>query len=317
MNNNPLDNLENLEFEDILKIRKDLEEYINVIDEYVITSKTDLNGIITYSSKAFESISGYSEQELRGRPHNIIRHPDMPKSVFKDLWETISKGETWSGEIKNLKKDGSHYWVNTKITPTYNHDGKHIGYTSVRQDISDKKKMQAQSLTDELTNLYNRRYFNQVIDSEIKRTIRDKKVFSFLILDIDYFKNYNDTYGHQEGDTTLQEIGAFLNGYFKRATDIAFRLGGEEFCVIYTTDTEEQAITLANSLTQEIEKLKIEHKSSEVSNYLTASIGISICDFNCNSVKHIDSDKLYFEADKALYKAKNLGRNQVSYTILQ
>ena len=317
MNNNPLDDLENLEFEDILKIRKDLEQYINVIDEYVITSKTDLNGIITYSSKAFEKISGYSEQELRGKPHNIIRHPDMPKSVFKELWETISKEKTWSGEIKNLKKDGTHYWVNTKITPTYNHDGKHIGYTSVRQDISDKKKIQAESLTDELTNLYNRRYFNQVIESEIKRTIRDKKVFAFLILDIDYFKKYNDTYGHQDGDSTLREIGSFLNNYFKRATDIAFRLGGEEFCVIYTTDSEDQAIMLANSLTNEIEKLQIEHKSSTVSEHLTVSIGISLCNFNSENIKHIDSDRLYLEADKALYLAKNLGRNQVSHTIIE
>jgi diguanylate cyclase (GGDEF)-like protein/PAS domain S-box-containing protein len=305
--------LDNLQFEDILKIRKELEEYINTIDEYVITSKTDLQGVITYTSKAFEKISGYKEVELLGKPHNIIRHPDMSSEIFEDMWKTIAQEKIWSGEIKNLKKDGSFYWVNTKITPAYDHEGKHVGYTSVRQDISDKKKMQEEALTDELTGLYNRRYFNQVIDSEIKRTNRDNKVFSFLILDIDYFKNYNDNYGHQQGDYALQTIGTFLRMFFKRATDIVFRLGGEEFCIIYTTDTKEQATTLANTLLKELEALKIEHKFSKISEYLTVSIGMAICDFTDEQIKSVDPKNLYAQADKELYTAKNSGRNRVSH----
>ena len=79
---------------------------------------TDLDGIITYASQAYESISGYTKEELIGKPHSIVRHPDMPTSAFKNLWNTIKDGQTWNGEVKNLKKDGSFYWVDATISHT-------------------------------------------------------------------------------------------------------------------------------------------------------------------------------------------------------
>lgn len=306
-----LDNLQKMNFEEILEARKELEEYIDVIDEYVITSKTDLNGIITYSSKAFEKISGYYENELIGKPHNIVRHPDTPLETFQQMWDTIKQEKTWIGEIQNLRKDGTSYWVKTRITATHDHHGNHIGYTSIRQDITDKKKIEEVALTDELTNLYNRRYYNQIIQKEINRAIRDKKVFLYMIMDLDYFKMYNDNYGHQAGDKALQDVASFLKQYFKRATDISFRLGGEEFCIIYSTNTNEQGTQLAQKLCNEIEKLNIKHEYSEVSDHLTVSIGLAICDFS-NKPEEIDSTVLYTKADKALYKAKLSGRNCVN-----
>lgn len=311
------EDLQELSFEEILKVRKELEQYVDLIDEYVITSKTDLNGIITYSSKAFEKISGYLQNELIGQSHNIIRHPDMSNETFDNLWDTITKEKTWSGEIKNLKKDGGYYWVNTKVSPTYDHNGNHIGYTSVRQDITDKKKIEEVALTDTLTTLYNRRYFNQVIHYEINRANRDEKVFTFLFLDIDYFKQFNDNYGHKRGDEVLQKIGSYLQSFFKRATDIAFRLGGEEFCVIFSTDTIEQSEMLSEQLLESIENLQIEHKFSSSSKVVTVSIGLAICDFKQNNHMQVSSEEFYLTADKALYNAKESGRNKVCKVVFE
>jgi diguanylate cyclase (GGDEF)-like protein/PAS domain S-box-containing protein len=297
----------------LLNLRTELERYIQVIDEHVITSKTDLSGVITYVSHAFEEISGYKKDELIGENHRLIRHQDMSKELFEDLWKTIKSGKTWSGEIKNLRKDGSFYWVNAKITPEYDSEGKHIGYTSVRQDISDKKKIEELSLTDELTKLNNRRSFNQVLDVEISRACRDEKVFSFVILDIDDFKNYNDNYGHNKGDEVLQSVASFLDNSLKRATDMVFRLGGEEFALIYSTKEVSQAIELAKKLCKGIEKLGLEHNFSNTSKNVTASFGVAICDFTKNPHMSADKDKLYEISDKELYSAKESGKNQISY----
>jgi PAS domain S-box-containing protein len=109
----------------------------SVIDKYIISSSTDLKGVITDVSDAFCKISGYKRDELIGKPHNIIRHPDMPKSAFRDMWDTISKGKTWNGEVKNLKKDGGYYWVYANIEPLFDRYGKIEGYVAIRLDITD------------------------------------------------------------------------------------------------------------------------------------------------------------------------------------
>ena len=97
----------------------------------VIISETDLNGIITYANRKFVEISGYSKKELLGKPHSIIRHPDMPKAAFKQMWDTIQNDENWQGLVKNLRKDGRYYWVDTYIKPVYK-DGKKVGYIAAR-----------------------------------------------------------------------------------------------------------------------------------------------------------------------------------------
>ncbi len=97
-----------------------------------IVSKTDKRGIITYANKPFIDIAKYSESELIGKPHNIVRHPDMPKAAFKDLWTTIKSGKEWRGLVKNLCKDGYYYWVDAYVTPILE-SGNIIGYTSMRR----------------------------------------------------------------------------------------------------------------------------------------------------------------------------------------
>lgn len=102
-------------------------------DNEFIVSKTDLKGRITYGNELFIKMSGYAESELLNAPHSILRHPDMPKAVFKILWDAISKGEEIFAFVKNLSKDGSHYWVKAQVTPSYDNNGKIIGYHSVRR----------------------------------------------------------------------------------------------------------------------------------------------------------------------------------------
>ncbi|QIK38434.1 PAS domain-containing protein [Caldichromatium japonicum] len=105
-------------------------------DEDFIVSKTDPQGRILYANRIFIALSGYTEAELLGRQHNIIRHPDMPRAVFKRLWDTINAGQEFFGYIKNMAKDGSHYWVFATVTPDKDPAGTIIGYTSVRRKPS-------------------------------------------------------------------------------------------------------------------------------------------------------------------------------------
>ncbi|EFK95627.1 signal transduction sensor histidine kinase [sediment metagenome] len=106
------------------------EEYY--FKEGLIVSSTDLKGIITYANRIFCDISGYSKEELVGSNHNIIRHPDMPRVAFKELWDTISVGRDWEGAVKNLRKDGRYYWVYTFITPIKNGNDI-VGYSATRR----------------------------------------------------------------------------------------------------------------------------------------------------------------------------------------
>ena len=119
-----------------------LESLLQIYDKNVIFSKTDLKGFITHASEAFCKISGFSKEELIGKPHNIVRHPDMPKDIFKKMWEKIPKEETVTFEIKNLRKEGSPYWVLADIGPEYDKNGKHIGYFAIREDITASKELE-------------------------------------------------------------------------------------------------------------------------------------------------------------------------------
>jgi len=99
----------------------------------LIVSSTDLKGIITYANRTFCKIAGYTKQELTGKNHNIVRHPDMPKAAFKELWDTVKDGKEWTGIVKNLRKDGLYYWVYSHITPIMDNNGKITGYTAARR----------------------------------------------------------------------------------------------------------------------------------------------------------------------------------------
>ena len=124
----------------------------NVFEKYIISSITDLKGRILNVSQAFCDISGYSKDELIGKPHSIVRHPDMPKEVFKELWDKLKKGESWSGKIKNRKKDGSFYWVYAHIEPLYDNKGNIEAYIAVRLDITESELLHEKVIQKEKEN---------------------------------------------------------------------------------------------------------------------------------------------------------------------
>ncbi len=115
----------------------------------IIISRTDLKGIITYANHIFCEISGYDDHELIGKPHSIVRHPDMPKAVFKELWESLEKTGKWEGYVKNLRKDNGYYWVYASISGVYK-DGKLVEYKSLRRPISFEEKVNAQIRYDKM-----------------------------------------------------------------------------------------------------------------------------------------------------------------------
>ena len=147
------------------------------------------------------------------------------------MWNTLLSKKEWRGEIRNLAKNGDIYWTYAIITPILK-NSEIIGFTSIKSNITNKKHIEELSITDDLTKIYNRRFFNIKIEEEINRAKRDKKELCLIILDIDFFKQYNDTYGHQEGDIVIKSVANILKNKTNRADDLAFRVGGEEFVII-------------------------------------------------------------------------------------
>lgn len=131
--------------DEIISKLKELDLKNRVLNESCLISMTDKKGIITYVNDKFCEVAQYTRKELIGKNHNIVRHPDMPKSVFKDLWATIGKGEMFTGNIKNRCKDGSHYWVDAHIAPMLDEDGKPESYIGIRYDITELMEAKVQS----------------------------------------------------------------------------------------------------------------------------------------------------------------------------
>ena len=115
----------------------------------LIISRTDLKGVITYVNETFAEISGYQPEELIGKPHSIVRHPDMPKSVYADLWQSLKEHEKWDGYVKNLRKDKGYYWVHAHISGVYK-DGELVEYKSIREPIDRETKIHMQRKYDKM-----------------------------------------------------------------------------------------------------------------------------------------------------------------------
>ncbi len=293
----------------IVKAQKDetVKNYLELIDKNVLISKTDLQGTIIEVSEYFCQKTGYSKEELIGNNHRIFRHPNTKDDVIKNLWETITKGKVWKGEIKNKKKSGEDCWFYTVITPDCDINGNVIGFTAIRNDITDKKFIEQISVTDSLTSLYNRRHFDTIFPKQFKIAKRNKSKLAFAMIDIDKFKQYNDIYGHQAGDETLRKVASAIKSTLNRADDYAFRLGGEEFGMLYKAENSENAVVVAEKARINVENLKIEHRGNSAKPFVTISIGVSVIFPSTN----LTIEDIYKLTDNALYDAKENGRNLI------
>jgi len=187
------------------------------------------------------------------------------------------------------------------------------GFSVTVRDITVRKKLELKlsklATIDGLTGVYNRHYFNNILTQEWERNCREKQYLSLILCDVDYFKPYNDFYGHQKGDSCLIAVAKTMNNVVKRSSDILARYGGEEFAVILPNTPKEGAIKIAENLREEIEKLNIPHAKSNISEYVTISLGVASIIPDCES----SIESLIRIADNALYFAKENGRNQVKF----
>lgn len=294
---------------------QETEKLQKALDEHAIVAFTDGNGVITSVNSKFCEISQYSAEELIGNTHQLINSKHHPQSFFRDMWQTISKGKIWHGEICNKAKDGSHYWVNTTIVPFVSENGKPTQYIAIRADITERKyaEQEAQRLAyyDELTSLANRRLLKEKLEKTFHDAKNSGQSFNALVLiDLDNFKDVNDSLGHTAGDELLKQVAARLKQNCS-STQTAARLGGDEFVILMVglDQTKTNASIKAAAQAEAIRaSLSAPYLLEGQNLSITPSIGVAL--FDCS--EH-DASEFLKQADIAMYQSKSYGRNQVSF----
>jgi len=271
---------------------------MDTIDKYVITLDVDRNRRITNVSKALCDLSGYKKEELIGKLPSIFQSDDRDEHVYKDIWNKITNGLIWDGNFHNLTKNKEYFWIHSTILPNYDESNNIISYTSISEDITNKKIIEKLSQTDTLTQIYNRMVLDDNLEREYNRFLRNKTIFSLILIDIDKFKLVNDNYGHLIGDKVLITFSNILKKN-SRKTDIVGRWGGEEFMIICTDTNISDAMKIAENIRKTIENYKF-----DIVKNCTASLGVS----EINEEDNINS--LLKRVDENLYKAKENGRNR-------
>lgn len=286
-------------YADINRLLKENLRHNDTIDKYVPTMKVDLNKTITDVSSALCKISGYSKEELIGKSPSLFKSGRMNNEIYKNLWNKITNGLIWHGELENRTKYNEPYWINITILPNYDQNNQIESYTALCEDITDKKRIEIISQTDKLTQIYNRVKLDASLEIEFNRFQRYKDIFSIILIDIDHFKSVNDNYGHQVGDSVLIQLSKLLKEHCRK-TDIVGRWGGEEFMII-CPDTDIKGSTL---LAEHLRKLVDEFEFNVVK-HKTISVGVAEI-YNSDNI-----ETLLKRVDDNLYEAKNSGRNKV------
>ena len=271
----------------------------------------DMEGKVIYLNPAFTRVFGWSSEERMGKKmDDFVPEENWPET--KMMIDKVVAGERFYGfETLRYSKEGNIIPISISGS-FYRARGGNIEASVINlRDISEQKRMEAElerlSYLDGLTGVANRRQFDINLDLEWRRMARIDKSLSLIMCDIDFFKAYNDTYGHQAGDKCLKAVGDVLKGSAKRAGDLVARYGGEEFTILLPMMDAENAFKIAEKIQGDIDSVKIPHKKSEVSGFVTLSFGIGAL-FPQNSTSPDDLVEL---ADKALYRAKHEGRNRV------
>ncbi len=307
---------------------------------YQFKMRTDETFYFPYASAAIRDIYGVTPQEAKQDARIVLDviHKDDQDRVYQSILDSAANLTPWDCEYRVCFADGRIIWVLGHATPRQEADGSTIWHGYIK-NISDRK--QAESLliaakiraeeaelklkksqvnlerinqrllklidTDGLTRIANRRCFNIRFKQEWKRNCRQQQPLSLLILDVDYFKKYNDFYGHPQGDKCLIKIAQTIKKTVGRSMDLVARYGGEEFAVILPNTDLEGAKVIADKIHQAIRQLKIPHKNSEISHQkITISLGI----MSVIPTRDKSSTTLIDQADQALLLAKKQGRNQ-------
>ena len=275
----------------------------------------------TYEVKIAKS--GTKALEILNAPNDIdliLLDVEMPDINGYEVCKRIKNNET----IKNIpiifitgrtSQEDEEYGLNLGaidyITKPFN---KAIVKLRIKNYLNLKIKndmLEKLSMYDGLTNIRNRRFFDETFEKTFSEIKRDKKSLAVLMIDIDFFKPYNDNYGHGQGDETLRKVAKALEKTIKRASDFVARYGGEEFVILLKDINKDGVEAVANNLLNAVRELKITHEFSKIENYVTVSIGVSYY----NSSSDITKLELLLKADETLYNVKNSGRN--NFAILE
>lgn len=285
----------------------ELSKHLATIDQNVITFTTDTNGMITNVSSALCDISGYGKQELIGHKHTFFHASQGESKQYTLLNQAFFRHLNCKEELEIRTKTSERYWLEMSVTPNFDPDDRLVSYTAICHDVTDKKQVEILSITDPLTQLFNRRHFNAVFSQEILKARMEHANLGFFIMDIDHFKEYNDTYGHQSGDAVLIAIGRVLKAASHKQGDCAFRLGGEEFGMIIAKRDIQESLRFARNILADIAALKLDHTKNSATRYVSASIGLVVG----QAERLRNAELLYRKADRLLYRAKKAGRNRV------
>jgi diguanylate cyclase (GGDEF)-like protein/PAS domain S-box-containing protein len=266
---------------------------------------TDNSGQVVWVNAAFSERSGYSQAEAAGQTPSFLNSGSHDPSFYRGLWQTILAGQVWRGEVVEKRKDGSLYTADEIITPLKNDQGVTTHFVAIQNDITLRKQEGERehflAYHDALTGLYNRVLFLDLLQQAMARSARSTNPFALLYLDVDNFKQVNDTYGHHIGDCLLAAIAERLSASVRKSTDAVARLSGDEFAVLHADLSEPKAaLAFARKLVESIaqpfllEGLKVRSG---------ISIGVAIYPENGDT-----PGDLLNNADKAMYFAKKRGR---------
>jgi diguanylate cyclase (GGDEF)-like protein len=253
---------------------------------------------------------------------------EIPRETHLQLWQALTSGREWKGEFVNRKKNGDEYYEYAKISPIMDDQGYVTHHLAVKEDITGQKmaekelrnknqvlqfqietiqqlqaELREQAIRDPLTGLYNRRYLYETMGRELARAQREKYSICFMMMDIDHFKQVNDTYGHAAGDAVLVALADLFRTHTRQG-DIVCHYGGEEFLVIMAEVGEADAKRRAEEIRHNFNVTQIEYSGTG----LVAAISIGIAFYPRDDS---DSDTVIKAADAAMYKAKQAGRNRV------
>jgi len=286
---------------------------------------TDKDGKIEYINPKFSLSTGYSLEDVRGETIGILKSDKTPPEVYRELWNTISSGREWRGEILNRKKNGEHYWDYASISAITNSEGDITHFIGVYENVTARKEAEEKirslnaelehlSRTDSLTGISNRGYLFELAEREFNIAARYQHQFSVMFFDIDYFKEINDTFGHAMGDLVLQKLVQAVSSEI-RSSDVIGRYGGDEFVVLLPQTGVKEAQVLAERFHASVSSMRIDAGKDQLA--LTISAGIAQMVNNENPLRETPSElqadtveNLFLRADQALYTAKQSGRNR-------
>ncbi|MES9959752.1 MAG: EAL domain-containing protein [Sedimenticola sp.] len=288
------------------KLRQSATIYQSTLEGVIIT---DAEGKIVDVNNAFENITGYTREEVVGQNPRILQSDRHDSDFYYQLWHSLSASGQWRGEIWNRRKNGEIYpeWLN--ISSISDSKGKVTNYIGVFSDITSIKRSEEKldhlAHHDPLTDLPNRLLFNSHLEQTIKHARRNNSVFAVLFMDLDRFKNINDSLGHKAGDQLLQQLAIRLKDTV-RVDDIVARISGDEFVILLEDigNAENTAIAVEKIMT--IFNQPFELDTHEIR--ITSSVGITLYPDNGDNVS-----SLLRNADAAMYRAKDEGRNTYQF----